>query len=279
MQQKFFLNTWVLFLFLIFFSSCQAHLSSIPVTDAPHLIVADENATATPTPFQPLETTPTWTPTVTLTPTLTPTITFTPVYSATPIPTETQMPWYDHPDISDNLISILLLGSDKRPGQGFHTDIIVLVTINPRNQKIAMISFPRDLYVTIPGWGYNRINVIQSLGGFDLLAQTFEQNFGIRPQYYALVEFNGFVDAIDAIGGINVNVEKSIRDQCDVAYVSVRGYCSFDPGWHEMNGPTALWYVRSRHTTSDFERTQRTQEVLKALLNRVVGIDGGCPRF
>jgi LCP family protein required for cell wall assembly len=137
-----------------------------------------------------------------------------------------------------------------------------------------MISFPRDLYITIPGWGYNRINVAQSMGGFDLLAQTFEQNFKIRPQHYAMIDFNGFVDAIDSIGGINVNVEKPLRDQCDVQYVNHNGVCSFESGWHEMNGQTALWYVRSRHTTNDIDRTRRAQEVLQAILNRVVGIDG-----
>ena len=137
-----------------------------------------------------------------------------------------------------------------------------------------MISFPRDLYVNIPGWGFNRINVVQSLGGFDLLAQTFEQNFKIRPKHYAMVDFNGFTDAIDSIGGINVNVEKALQDKCDVEYVSRNGVCSFKPGWHEMNGQTALWYVRSRHTTNDIDRTRRAQEVLQAILNRVVGIDG-----
>jgi polyisoprenyl-teichoic acid--peptidoglycan teichoic acid transferase len=267
---------------IIFFATaCQEQDNFVSSTSVPVLLALDQyNGQATLTPFQPLETTPTWTATVapsitpTPSPTLTPTITLTPVNSPTPKSTQTSIPWYENHSMGDDVKSIVLLGSDRRPGQGFRTDIIILVTINPQNHKISMISFPRDLYVDIPGWGYNRINVVQSLGGFDLLAQTFASNFKIHPQHFVLIDFNGFTGAIDSLGGINVNVEKPIRDQCDVQYVGRNGICSFDKGWHEMNGQTALWYVRSRHTTSDIDRTRRAQEVLQAILNRVVGIDG-----
>ena len=279
-MQKKILFSLIIIVFFTLISACQEQNEVISATAVPVLLPLNIGGTATLTPFQPIPATPTWTATLppSMTPsptvTVTPTITQTPVNSPTPITTSTPIPWYETHHIGQEVTSIVLLGSDRRPGQGFRTDIIILVTINPQNHKISMISFPRDLYITIPGWGYNRINVAQSLGGFDLLAQTFEQNFKIRPQHYAMIDFNGFVDAIDSIGGINVNVEKPLRDQCDVQYVNHNGVCSFEPGWHEMNGQTALWYVRSRHTSNDIDRTRRAQEVLQAILNRVVGIDG-----
>ena len=78
------------------------------------------------------------------------------------------------------------MGSDWRPGSGFRTDIIVLIAINPNNKTITAVSFPRDLYISIPGHEQNRINVAQALGGFGLMSDTFSENFNIRPDYYIM---------------------------------------------------------------------------------------------
>jgi len=97
----------------------------------------------------------------------------------TPSPTE------DILEKPEGQINILLLGSDIRPDDGgFRTDVIMWVSLNPQDEYVSIISFPRDLFVTIPGWGGNRINTAFQYGGFDLLADTFETNFGIRPDYY-----------------------------------------------------------------------------------------------
>ena len=102
-------------------------------------------------------------------------------------------------------INILLLGSDQRRGSGgFRTDVVLLVTINPADNSINITSFPRDLYVNIPGYSQNRINTAHARGGFETMANTFEYNFGVRPDYYALINFWSFVDVVNSLGGIDV---------------------------------------------------------------------------
>ena len=85
--------------------------------------------------------------------------------------------------LPDNQLNILLLGCDDFSDNGFRTDVIMLLSLNPKHRSINLISFPRDLYVTIPGYWSNRINTAWGLGGFDLLADTFQANFGIHPCY------------------------------------------------------------------------------------------------
>ena len=235
------------------------------------IVSADPDATATATPFQPVG--PTLTPTVTFTPeptaTATPTNTPEPVATDLPAPTPVNIPV----ESSQGIVNILLLGSDSRPNEGgFRTDVIMFVSIDKGKGRVSVISFPRDLYVTIPGWTTQRINTAFAYGGFSLLAETFQYNFGVRPQYYILTNFQGFKGIIDSLGGINVNVAAPLSDACDL-HQAVKGRCTVNPGVVTMDGDTALWYVRSRHTTSDFDRTRRAQEVLYGLFNRFMHID------
>jgi LCP family protein required for cell wall assembly len=169
----------------------------------------------------------------------------------------------------ENQINILLLGSDQRPYEGgFRTDVILLVTVNKDLQTINLTSFPRDLYVTLPGFYNDRINTAQFRGGFTLTAETFAYNFGVRPDYYAMVNFYGFQNLIDTLGGIDVEVGQALTDHRD-------GYGNYTvyAGSVHMNGETALWYVRSRYSTSDFDRTRRQQEVLTAMARKLVSLD------
>jgi LCP family protein required for cell wall assembly len=168
-----------------------------------------------------------------------------------------------------NQINILLMGSDKRPYTGgFRTDALILITVNFDSNTVSLTSFPRDLYIYIPGYSMNRINAVQFKGGFNLTASTFEYNFGVRPDHYALINFNGFIDLIDTLGGINVEVAKKLTDHKDKM-----GNYTVKPGLVHMDGETTLWYVRSRYTTSDFDRTRRQQEVLKAIFLRLLSFD------
>lgn len=230
------------------------------------IVSADPNSTATATPFQPIG--PTLTPTITLTPTPTPTATPT----ETPVPTAS--PTFNIPEESlHGIVNILLLGSDSRPNEGgFRTDVIMFISIDKSKEQISVISFPRDLYVTIPGWTTQRINTAFAHGGFSLMAETFQYNFGVRPQYYILTNFQGFKGIIDSLGGINVNVSAPLSDACDL-HQAVKGRCTINPGVVTMDGDTALWYVRSRHSTSDFDRMRRAQEVIYGLFNRFMHID------
>jgi LCP family protein required for cell wall assembly len=231
------------------------------------------NATPTATPFQPLPPTPTYLPTV--------------------YPTKTpggsdlfERTWADYPgptspsDIPipppvgllpqpDGQVNIMLLGSDQRPNDGgFRTDTILLLTLNPEAGTASLTSFPRDLYVYIPGWTMQRINTAFPHGGFDTLALTMEYNFGVRPDYYVMINFWSFQQAIDSLGGITVDVAVSLTD-----WRSGYGYYTVPAGQVHMDGETALWYVRSRYSTSDFERTQRQQEVIQAIFQRLLNLD------
>jgi LCP family protein required for cell wall assembly len=233
--------------------------------------------TLTPTPFMPLAATAT--SSSPLFPTSTPRYSPTPTLYA--IPNTNGTTGY-HPSSSSyvpapapkiqqpsNQVNILILGSDKRAYTGgFRTDVILLVTVNFEQKTINLTSFPRDLYVYMPGYYQERINATQFKGGFQLTAATFEYNFGVRPDYYVLLEFSGFESIINMMGGIDVSVAQSLTDQRD-GY----GYYTVNPGRVHMDGATALWYVRARYTTSDFDRTRRQQEVLLAVVDRMINLD------
>ena len=166
-------------------------------------------------------------------------------------------------------IHIVLLGSDQRPtGGGFRTDTIVLLTINPEEDTAHMTSFPRDLYVYIPGWTMQRINTAHQRGGFELLKQTFQYNFGVDPDYFVLINFWGFEQGIDSLGGILVNSARPMTDHRD-------GYGDYTvpAGQIWMDGETALWYVRARYATSDFDRARRQQEVLIAAFQKLISLN------
>jgi len=222
------------------------------------------NAESTPTPFQPVadpnNPNASFDPNTSTTP-------FNPETALTPSPT---IRTYQKPD---GQVNILLLGSDLRPDEGgFRTDIIVWVSLNPKEGYVSAISFPRDLYVNIPGYGNNRINVALPYGGFELLADTFETNFGVKPDHYALIDFNGFKAVINNLGGIDVQTEKNLTDTC-AKWINPSGYCSVGPGLVHMNGEIALWYARSRYSTNDIDRARRAQEVIEAIFTRLMSLD------
>lgn len=190
-----------------------------------------------------------------------------PAVSVTPSPT---MPSLQKPS---GQVNILLLGSDVRPNDGgFRTDSIIWVSLNPKDGFVSAVSFPRDLYVEIPGMSYNRINVAFPRGDFDLLADTLEFNFGVRPEHYVLIDFNGFKTIINNLGGIDVYAEKNLSDSC-AEWIDSSGYCSVGPGMVHMNGEMALWYARSRYSSNDIERARRAQEVIEAMFKRLMSLD------
>jgi len=170
-------------------------------------------------------------------------------------------------------VRIMILGSDWRPNSGSRTDVMMLLSINPKEGTATVLSFPRDLYVFIPGHGsYDRINTPMAYGDFPMLSDTLEYNFGIRPDFYVITNFQGFLGIIDSLGGINVYVGSYLSDHCDLPW-GVDGYCSVDPGLRLMDGATALWYVRSRYSSSDLDRTRRAQEVMMGLFNRMMSLN------
>ncbi len=215
--------------------------------------------TQTPTPFQPVANTQVWAPTKA------------PVKVAAVAPLVVETPAYFLLPMPTNEVNLVLLGSDQRYSPDYRTDTIILMSINPANGSVSLVSIPRDLWLDLDGVGEQRINTAMEFGGFPLLATTFQKNFGVRPRYYLMINFDNFVAIIDAIGGVTVNAGKTLRDQCDLPQADASGSCLIQEGQTiHMDGATALWYVRSRHTSSDFDRLRRAQEVLYGVSKKLL---------
>jgi polyisoprenyl-teichoic acid--peptidoglycan teichoic acid transferase len=169
----------------------------------------------------------------------------------------------------EGVVNIMVLGSDWRASSGHRTDVIMLFSVNTAKQSVSVISFPRDLYVPIPGWTTQRINTAEPHGGFDLLADTMQQNFSVRPEYYVMTDFDGFKAIVDSLGGVDVYAGSKLVDRCDLP-IGENGICTILPGRHSMDGTTALWYIRSRYSSSDLDRLRREQEVMSGIFIRLM---------
>lgn len=228
-------------------------------------VQAPVDATPTATPFQPLPPTEAYLPTETPMPTVTPLPTPTPTLTVAPPPEQEQQAIVNQPR---RQINILLLGSDQRPGDSnFRTDTIILATLNTELGTVNLTSFPRDLYITIPGMGLQRINTAWTFGGYKLLYDTFEYNFGVRPDHYVLINFSSFKRVIDSLGGLDINVGADVAD-----YRGGRWF-TIPAGPTHMDADTVLWYVRTRKTTNDFARTRRQQEVIQGIADKMLTLD------
>ena len=179
----------------------------------------------------------------------------------------------------DDTLNILVVGSDeRRPGQPWRSDVIMVVAIDYVNKQIGVISFPRDLWVKIPTVGENRINTATFFGGayhyanggdIGLLKDTLAQNFGIRIDHYAKFNFETFKDVIDALDGIDIVVDCPITGRFPVEPGSKElVWQTLPAGKYHMDGEFALRYVRERKTTSDVDRNRRQQRVLIAMRKR-----------
>lgn len=237
----------IIFIFILFFIF--QNFSSFSFSNRPVHLLTNANSGNEPTPFQPFY------PTVT------------PTHSGYVVK-DALVPSAGH-QAPAGQINILILGSDYRPNQGFRTDINLLVSVLTKEKKVSLLSFPRDLYVEIPGFEQDRINTVQAKGGFPLVQAVFEHNFGIHVDHYILTNFSGFQSIIDIFGGIDINAAKKITDRCDLPYRHV-GYCSIGPGLHHLDGALALWYVRSRYTSSDIDRMRRAQEVMEGIFKKLM---------
>lgn len=187
------------------------------------------------------------------------------------------------PNVNTERVNILLLGTDKRVNEigPSRTDTMIVVTVDPQNKTAGVLSIPRDLWVPIPGHSQNRINVAHFLGelnkypggGPALAKKTVQYTLGIPIHYYVRVNFEGFEKAIDAIGGITIDVKEPIHDtkypDSNYGYITV----DIPAGVQHMDGKTALQYARSRHGSSDFMRARRQQQVLKAVRDKVLSLN------
>ncbi|MCM3725618.1 LCP family protein [Neobacillus cucumis] len=162
--------------------------------------------------------------------------------------------------------NVLLLGSDARGNEKSRADTIMILHYNQDRGTFKLTSIMRDSYVSIPGHAKHKINSAFARGGPELMRQTIKQNFDIDLQYYAIVNFQGFVQLIDEIfpNGVEINVEKEMSEYVDPP---------LEPGLQRLNGKQMLSFVRFRHdAVGDFGRVERQQIAIKAIKEQLSGV-------
>lgn len=163
--------------------------------------------------------------------------------------------------------NILLLGSDARPGDSAsRADVIILAHVSDDKKNVYLVHFPRDLYVSIPGHGKNKINAAYAFGGAPLLVRTLQDLIGVKVDHVAKTDFTGFANMTDAVGGVRVWAEEASNGKGNGGSVIVH------QGWNTFNGQQALEFVRERYELSqgDISRGRRQQAFLKAIMLKVL---------
>ena len=177
-----------------------------------------------------------------------------------------------------DIINILLIGMGGEGHDGAYlADTIMLIRFKPSTKQVALISFPRDLAINLPGYGWRKINNANAYGGPELMASVLGDMIGEKIPYYVMVDFNGFASIIDDLGGLDVYVERSFTDNeypaADYEFQTI----SFKKGMQHMDGATALIFARSRHGNngegSDFARSARQQKILMALKDKITSVN------
>ncbi len=194
---------------------------------------------------------------------------------------------------STKVLNILLFGQDAAASEDEkygRSDTTILLSIDNINKKLKMTSFQRDTYVTIPGYGDNKLNSAFSLGGVSLSIKTIEANFGIKVDKYACVDFDSFREIIKVLGGVDIeltleeiqyiNAQIDVNDQTDRTK-----FIDYDPNLQKqkihLDGYQALWYARDRGADSlggisdysfsgdDWDRTARQRNLLTTIVNNL----------
>lgn len=168
-------------------------------------------------------------------------------------------------------VNVLILGGDSRglkKNEVPRSDSIMIASIDPTTKKAYLFSILRDTFVKIPGQGEERINAAYAIGGPNLAMKTVSDLLGVPIQYYVATDFKGFIALVDAIGGIDLDVEK------DMKYSDGEDGHEYDinlkKGMQHLDGKTALQYVRFRHDAmSDFARTERQRKFLQAVAQKM----------
>lgn len=159
------------------------------------------------------------------------------------------------------IINILLIGQDRRENEPRQrSDAMILCTINSEKKTMVLTSFLRDTYVDLPGtYGMNKLNACYVIGGFEMLDKCLEENFGVHVDHNIEVDFNGFKNVIDAMGGVDIELTAA------EARV-VEG--DLQAGMNHLDGGQTLMYARIRKLDDDFGRTNRQRKVLTALYEK-----------
>lgn len=170
---------------------------------------------------------------------------------------------------NDGKVNVLVLGEDRKVDNSQpRTDSIMIVQYDYLKKDLKIVSVMRDIYSEIPG-GYRnyKMNAAYSLGGPELLRKTLIKNLDIDPEYYAIIDFDGFEEMVDEIApnGVPINVEKDMSEKIGV---------SLKKGQHNLNGKELLGYARFRHDAEgDFGRVRRQQQVMTGLKSELLSFN------
>ncbi len=192
---------------------------------------------------------------------------------------------------SQGTVNVLLLGIGGAGHQGEHlTDTMIVASIDTKSNEVTLISIPRDFALELPKYGYNKVNAAYAYAfrddpntAGDAAIDVAEKITGLRIPYYAVIDFRGFVQAVNDLGGVDVTVDRSFTDATfpnDYPY-DTTGYLApvtFVKGPQHMDGKTALIFARSRHSEennegSDFARSERQKKILVAMKNKILQLN------
>lgn len=185
----------------------------------------------------------------------------------------------------EDRINFVLLGMGGEGHSGpYLTDTIVVASFKPSTKEAAMVSLPRDMIVPLSPGNYRKINSIYTIGqqedntsGGELIKEVLGNTFNMKIHYFAAVDFNGFTEIIDAIGGVDITVDRSFTDTQFPTYDYKYRKVSFEAGEQAMDGTTALRFSRSRHGNngegSDFARIKRQQKILLAIKDKITSFN------
>lgn len=187
------------------------------------------------------------------------------------------------------VLNVMLFGEDNAKGEKFgRSDSMIMLSIDNRHKKLKMTSFQRDSYVYVDGYGYDKLTNAYAYGGPKLTIQTIESNFGVKVDRYAVVDYASFIDIIDVLGGIDLELT-----QDEIDYINYQLYKNKQsdtrttitdaPGKVHLTGQQALWYARNRGLDSseegigiagdDWDRTSRQRKLLETMFNDMKDAD------
>ena len=168
-------------------------------------------------------------------------------------------------DLLTGRTNIVVMGVDERDSDQGRSDTLMVVMLDPKTEQVTVLSIPRDTRVRIPGKGWDKINHAFAFGGHKLTQETVEDFLGVRIHHYVVIDFKGFKSIVDAVDGIDIDVEKRMyyEDPYDNLVIDLQ------PGMQHLTGEQAIHYVRYRDEEGDIGRVKRQQKFIKALYDKV----------
>lgn len=171
----------------------------------------------------------------------------------------------------EKVVNLLLLGIDDRStGFGGRSDSIIIATLDFSSGSIRLTSILRDTYLDIPDHGYGKINAAYAKGGPPLLIRTLKYNFNVDIDHYAVIDFKGFQQVIDYLGGIDLEIKPYEVEELNLCMINTPQLYIQEPGLQHLNGTQVLAFSRIRHAgNSDFERVERQRRVLSQIIDKI----------